>query len=535
MIRVFSGSCLSLDEVDHVREVTFVERPHLLGPGVDYFTQDGLPLRPLLSSHTLNKVFSGSALDLNDLGGETDESIAAANAAANNASGANGSAAASGSADGTSSGRGVDPTVSSILAGLHAAATSANEGDPAKAKTSVLVVGAGGYVGSYICRTFLEAGYSVRAAVEDISDVKLNNELYSLHPEAAHRLTIVGLNVLDASAFRDHVRGAKFVIHCGLSASHSRETNGKASLKAHTEATQAFFDAVRTYGKATVRRVVVIGSASAFASGAPAGAVIDESILRKAAKAATEPAPLARISFVNESIRLAKMVGIELTVLLPTIMIGPSLVRESSEGMRTISDLSNGPATFPFAPRMCWNYVDVRDVAAASLRATEADSAKNEIFILANATLSLSQVGRLIRKAHPHLTAPIYDAPTLLTMTLAPLTNAKVSIRYLWRSLGVARKFDSSKAKAALGLEYTDIATTVADSVTELIQHNHVPATAGAKATAAYSSVTAGASADGSGASSASCSAVKKAAVAIAVVGAAGAAASIFLKMKQRK
>lgn len=499
MIRVFSGSCLSLDEVDHIREVHFVERPHLLGPGVDYFTEDGQPLRPQLCAHTLNKVFSGSALDLNDMGTEDDGNTHAA---------------------GDSNTNRHDPTVSSILAGLQGA-----DQDPLRAqkqKISVLILGAGGYTGSYVVRAFLEAGYSVRAAVDDVNDGQLNAELYALHADAVRRLTIIGMNVLESSAYRDNIRGCKYVVHCGLSAMFTRA--GDNVVKAHTEAVQALFDAVRTYGKGSVKRVLIIGSASAFAAAASdTNAVIDESIVKASGKTVTEAVPYARIAFVNESIRLARMVQVECTVLLPTIMLGPSIVRESSEGMRTVLDLSFGSRAFPFAPRMFWNFVDVRDVAEATLHAAEIDAAKNECFILSNATLSMSQLGRLIRRGHPHLSAPIYDAPTIVTMVLAPLTNAKVSARYLWKTLGVRRNFDNSKAKSTLAVSFKPINETVSDSVAELIHHGYLPASAGAKASAVYTN-------EGPATSS-----LGKAIVAIAVLGAAGVAASIFLRTKGRK
>eukprot|EP00744_Colponema_vietnamica_P001989 GILI01003203.1.p1 GENE.GILI01003203.1~~GILI01003203.1.p1 ORF type:complete len:497 (-),score=102.00 GILI01003203.1:801-2291(-) len=496
MIRVFSGSCLSLDEVDHIREVQFVERPHLLGPGVDYFTEDGRPLRPQLCAHTLNKVFSGSALDLNDMGTE-DENVAMG-------------------ADGNRH----DPTVSSILAGLQV------DQDPIRAqkqKISILVIGAGGYTGSYVVQSFLAAGYTVRAAVDDVNDAQLNGELYALHPDSVRRLTIIGMNVLESSAYRENIRGCKYVIHCGVSAMFTRGA-GDNVIRAHTEAVQALFDAVRTYGKGSVKRVIILGSASAFAAASTdPSAAIDESIVKTAGKGVTEAVPYARIAFVNESIRLARMVQVECTILLSTIMLGPSIVRESSEGMRTVLDLSYGSSAFPFAPRMFWNFVDVRDVAEATLHATESEVAKNECFIVSNATLSMSQLGRLIRRGHPHLSAPIYDAPTVLTMVLAPLTNAKVSARYLWKTLGVRRNFDNSKAKSALGISFKPISETVTDSVAELIHNGYLPTSAGAKASAVYSNEVSNSSSLG------------KAVIAIGILGAAGAAAGYFLRNKARK
>lgn len=67
MFRVFSGSCLSLDDMDTVVRPHLIKRPHVLGPGEDFFTEDGRPVQPQPGALTLQKVFSGSALDLNEM------------------------------------------------------------------------------------------------------------------------------------------------------------------------------------------------------------------------------------------------------------------------------------------------------------------------------------------------------------------------------------------------------------------------------------------------------------------------------------
>ena len=244
MFSGFSGSLLSLDEADHVRDVKLEARPHTLTDGVDYFTTDGQPIRPQLCAHTLNKVFSGSALDLNASADEVGDSDSFLPQSSNGA---------------VDSGN-HDPTVSTILANLSQG-TEQSRQRASKAKTTVLVVGAGGYVASHAVEAFLEAGYSVRATVDDISDEDLVKTLYSVHPESHQRLIVKEVNIFQAASFRDIMRGVHIVVHSGVSATSSKTKSGNP-VKAHTEAVQALFDAVRSFGRGTVKRVVVLGAAT---------------------------------------------------------------------------------------------------------------------------------------------------------------------------------------------------------------------------------------------------------------------------------
>lgn len=198
-----------------------------------------------------------------------------------------------------------------------------------------------------------------------------------------------------------------------------------------------------------------------------------------------EAGPHARLTFVNEATRLARMVGVELTVLLPSIIIGPPITRESSEGMRTLQELSMNSKYVPFASTMCWNYVDVRDVAAAVIKVSETEAAKGEKYIVSGYNLSMSEVGRYIRGAYPHLTAPTHDTPFVVTLVLCIFTGANsVSVKYLWRMLGKRRVLDNRKGVEELGLDYQPIEKTIKDSLSEFITRGTLPAAGNSPTTA---------------------------------------------------
>lgn len=449
---------MSLDDMDVVHRPKIIEQPHLLGPGNDFFTEDGRPVRPQPSAHTLQKVFSGSALDLNAMNNDDEEendegeSPRHSNTAAKNG--------------------GV--TVSTILTQL----TTESERERSKAaknKTTVLVVGGNGYVASHVVAKLLDAGYSVRITIAEPLDSSEQLELYSMVPDAGHRLSITEADVTNASAFRDVIRGCKFVVHCGVSPSQARERD---VIRAHLESVQALFDAIRLNGKPSVKRVILTGSAAAvfhIQDPLPPSGKFDESSWNTRATARTDPVPFAKISFEREAWRLQKMFGIELIVILPSIVIGPSMLHETSEAMRTIHDMASGSALFSYAPNLCWNFVDVRDVAEAHVRAMENQDLTDQRIIVSHSCHSLSEIGQLIQQAYPHLNAPTKSAPSWITLIVAPLTIARVKMSFLWRNLGVRKPLDNSRCTQLLDLTLTPLQQTVADSVAQLIRAGHLP------------------------------------------------------------
>jgi nucleoside-diphosphate-sugar epimerase len=459
MLKVFSGSCMSLDDMDVIRRPKIIEQPHLLGPGTDFFTEDGRPVRPQPSAHTIHKVFSGSALDLNAMGGnpmddplgqQVDDTYIPAATAHD------------------------DATMSSIFHQLS------NDSDrernkASKNKTTVLVVGGNGYVASHVVALLLQAGYTVRITVSEALDSTEQLSLYSMVPDAGHRLSITEADATNAASFRDVIRGCKYVVHCGVS--QSQALREKDVVRAHVESVQALFDAIRLNGKPTLKRVILTGSAAAvfhIQDPLPPCGKFDESSWNNRATAKTDPVPFAKISFEKEAWRLQKMFGVELVVILPSIVVGPSLLHETSEAMRTILDLASGSPYFPFAPNLYWNFVDVRDVAMAHVRAMEHPDLPDQRLIVSNQCLSLSEIGKLIQRAFPHLSPPTKPAPTWITLIVAPLTHARVKLSFLWRTLGVRKALDSSKSIRLLDLEITPMEVTVADAVAQLISSGYL-------------------------------------------------------------
>lgn len=435
-----------------------VERPHILGPGADFFTLDGQPVRPQPGAQTLQKVFSGSALDLNAMNGELlsdEENPGCTNGQQNR----------------------LVPTVSTILNQLSSDSEK-EKAKVAKNKIQVLVIGENGYIASHVVAKLLQVGYTVRVTVSDAMNQQQQADLYGLGRDTAQRLSIVEADMTNSSALREAIRGCRYIIHCGCpTAGSGKERN---PVQYHTEAVQALFDGIRLAGKATVKRVVLTGAATSvfnITEPTPASGKFDESCWNTVATAETDPVPYAKITFEKEAWRLRQMLGVELVVILPAITIGPSRTQETSETMVIIQGLANSPAYFPFCANLYWNFVDVRDVAEAHVRAMEAPEARDQRFIISAQCLCVADLGRIIARRFPHLTPPTRSANTLLTLLIGATQAAQgVNLKFLWRSLGVRKLLDTSHAVQELEMQFTDMEETVAGCVEQLMAAGEVPA-----------------------------------------------------------
>lgn len=460
--KVFSGSCLSLDDHDYAMP-RLVVRKHILGSGEDLFDEDGRPKQP--QPRTINKVFSGSALDLNAMEDDSDANLSSGVSPATQAVDQNPNYDTQQSFNDF-----VDHRMRGGRGGAHPV-------DGPNAGTMVLVVGGAGYLASHVIAGLLRDGYQVRATLPDTRDVAKCQDLMSLVPEARHRLFLVEANMFSDVSLRSVLVGVRFAIHCGV----TTVPEGQDVVDGHMKAVTALFDAVRaTKGAGRgVERVVLTGVytnvLSSYASKAPTpSGLYDESQWNDVATRSTDALAYARVMFEREAWRLSELCRVELVVMLPAIMLGPSRTLEVSEAMRTITEFANGSSWLPFVPNIHWSFVDVRDVAEAHLRAMTHPAVNRKRMIVSNCTMSLAELGQLIRKAAPHLKAPTYAVPTVVSLILGPLFKAPM--RLLWRNLGVRRQLDAAPTAKELNLVLAPIESTVNDAVTSLIHDGHLPA-----------------------------------------------------------
>lgn len=489
---MFSDSCLSLDHLETVTRVDLIRHQHILGPGEDFFTQDGKPVQPQPGMEELKRVFSGSTLDLNARmaevssrsHGATDDEVVMSTH--------------------SSSCPSPIPTVSSFFFqqqplsplgdAMGYSPSTSPKADIAFLNRSnsctVLVLGDNVYVASTVVVKLLTAGYIVRVTVSDPQKLShYDSKLYSSQPDVTHRLSVLQVDMTDQESLSFVMKGCQYVIHCGCSNTgppasflydnehksfslfNDKVTQGDASgrrdskenslyfIEYNMQAVKALFAAIRKVGASNIKRLVITGAYTSvfdLSDSDPPSGLFDETCWNNKSSPDDNPAVYAKIIFEKEAWRLKRIMDVDMVVLLPSVPIGLSCAAETGECMQIIQDLAFTP--FPFCPALSWNFVDIQDVAECHLRALELPELNGARVIVSTVSLSLVELSGVLKKVRPSLSPPTKTLNKVLSFLAFLLNVSRFKRRkQLWRSLGARKVLDNSLAKEILNMEFTPL------------------------------------------------------------------------------
>jgi dihydroflavonol-4-reductase len=118
-------------------------------------------------------------------------------------------------------------------------------------------------------------------------------------------------------------------------------------------------------------------------------------------------------------------------------------------------------------PRIGFNFVDVRDVAAIHIAALQGPSSIGKRVIAAGRYTTLQEVAAIVRKDYPSYPVPWAALPHWMSRLIA-LRNP--AMRLVLPELGVQRNFDGQSGRELLGRNYIPVIRSVADTIESLIE-----------------------------------------------------------------
>lgn len=228
----------------------------------------------------------------------------------------------------------------------------------------VAVTGGSGFIGSHVVEALLAAGHEVRV---------LDLAVRSLHPRADY----VEVDILDLPALSDAVVGCEVIFHvAGVSNVDHAFTDPVRCVRVNVDGTAHVLEAARRTG---ARRVVLASTVWVY------GATCGEEPLTEEA-----PVTLPRAGHVYTFSKIAaemllhsyhEMYGQPFTILRYGIPYGPGMRDELVLARFVQRALAGQPLTLAGDGRQFRNYVYVKDLADAHVRALS-DAADNEVFAL---------------------------------------------------------------------------------------------------------------------------------------------------------
>ncbi len=341
-------------------------------------------------------------------------------------------------------------------------------------KHHVLVTGAAGYLASWVVEQLLNEGHTVHATVRDLNDRKKLQHLLDLSDHFPNQLSLFEADLLVEGSFDRAMAGCSVVIHMAspyfLEKPRDPETqlikpalNGTLNVLASVNRTQ------------TVKRVVLTSSIAALYNdacdvGASVNHTVQESDINPNKDTGHNPYAYSKTVAEQAAWEVQKkQARWELITIHPGAIFGPSLSKRSdatSVGM--MIQFLNGSFRAG-VPRLWLGMVDVRDVAAAHVKAAILPTASGRYIIVAE-NLSLLEISKLLRVGKFGIKdkLPKSETSKALIWLIAPLVG--MQRRFVARNVDYPLYFNNERSKNELGIHYRLPAETFNDHIRQITE-----------------------------------------------------------------
>ncbi|RNF09411.1 hypothetical protein TraAM80_02210 [Trypanosoma rangeli] len=321
----------------------------------------------------------------------------------------------------------------------------------------VLLIGPQGLLSTYVTARLLKNGHHVRLLEREYRGKSALHGLATLIETRPSRLSLfyeddLSLAVADCDAVV-YVDGPDTSDVCDVNEVEQR----------FVTAIQDVFLSIRCNGK-SVRRVVLISSASAIFP-------VETSLLAKA-----QHLKRGHAAALREAERISNRAGVPLTVILPAVVVGPSLLGESDGNVQSLVRFAEQRRCF--TSPLNYNIVDARDVAEACALVLVAPKTEYQKYILSGGEISMAQIACILHKCIPSVSPPRRTLPTCFASALHHLgilnmLGFEFCERISAERIGWSYALSSLKAQQELAVQLRSAPVAVVDAVADAM---HVPA-----------------------------------------------------------
>ena len=337
---------------------------------------------------------------------------------------------------------------------------------------TVLLTGASGYIAKHIAVELLNAGYAVRASLRNLNraDEVRAAVLQHLTAPLGDRLTFVRLDLKRDDGWAAALAGVDVLMHTASPFPLAQPKDPQDLIRPAVQGALRALNAAKTAG---VTRVVLTSSSAAVAGGPlrPGMTGFDEADWTDpnapGTTAYTQSKTLAERAawdFVRDSAP-----QMQLTTINPVFVIGPPLDGLFGTSVSVIERLLK--ASDPMLPNFGFAMVDVRDVAAAHVRALTAPGTAGKRYIAADQFLWFTDIAKILKTNFPNRKIVTRRAPDFVVRILALFDKAIASIVPI---LGKRQELSGARAQAELGITYRDVRASVVETAQFLIDHKLV-------------------------------------------------------------
>lgn len=305
------------------------------------------------------------------------------------------------------------------------------------ANAAVLVTGIGGFLAGHVAFQLLKQGYRVRGSLRHIEKSDSVRRLLVAHigKDALERLSFVQADLDSDDGWPAAVESCRYVIHTASPFPPGFPENTDALIQTAREGALRVLLAAHN---ARVERVVLTSSIGATNHGDGQASFTEENWTDPNGPRAT-PYYQSKTLTERAAWAFARDVGLELTVINPSMILGPLLGANFGTSVGLIHHLMTGQ--FQGIPRFGFSVVDVRDVARAHLLAMTQPEAKDQRFIVGGRFFWLKDLVAVLAASFPEYVSrlPSGEVPDGVVRAMAESDpHARTIVHELNRDLSVS-------------------------------------------------------------------------------------------------
>ncbi|KAK4110148.1 NAD dependent epimerase/dehydratase [Canariomyces notabilis] len=333
---------------------------------------------------------------------------------------------------------------------------------------TALVTGGSGYIGLHVVNSLLEAGWTVHATVRNLQNGTKAQPLKSLADKHPGKLRLFAADLLVADSFTEAMQGCSTVIHVASPfLVPDRVKNPDTDLiQPALEGTRNVLESVNK--TESVKRVVLTSSVGAMYGDAAdvlqyENATLHEGCWNTTSSISHNAYQYSKTLAEKEAWKIAESQDRwDLVVICPGLVLGPSLSPASDSGSLALIDQLLSGLLMVGVPALSWAVVDVRDVAAAHVRAAEVPEAKGRYIVAESKTTSCLDLSKSFKRLHSKpLVLPTWTLPALVFRLFAPF--AGVSQMWVTRNWGIDFSLDNSRGTKEFGIKYRPVEEMLRD------------------------------------------------------------------------
>jgi len=315
---------------------------------------------------------------------------------------------------------------------------------------TVLVTGGTGFVASHCILQLLQKGYNVKTTLRSINR---KNEVLEMMKTAGitalNNLAFIETDLTKDNNWGEAVKGCKYVLHVASPIASTMPKDDNDMIRPAVDGTLRVLKAARAAG---VKRVVLTSNFGAIGySHKDPNTVITEQEWtnpdQKDLSAYSRSKVLAELAawdFINK-----EGGDLELSVINPVFILGPSLGPDSPSGFDLLNMLLSGK--MKSVPNIPFNIIDVRDVADLHIRAMTNPDAKGQRFLaMAGGKITMPEIALLLKNKMPGVASKVSakKLPNWVIFIAALFNKQAKEVAHL---LKVSRSLSNTKVKKVLG------------------------------------------------------------------------------------